>query len=108
MEVWAGHSSCRSDEPDLLSSLYSIAHGHECLAEVEIRGHDASSVIDVDDIAGQEEVVDERDDSAVRSIHRLTDGSPEIDTEVAARQVAIEDTPGSKLAGNYRRTRAEE
>ena len=106
MEVRAGHSSCGSNEPDLLSSLYSIAHGHECLAEMEIRGHDASSVIDVDDIAGQEEVVDQRDDSAVGSIHRLTDRSTEIDAEVAAGQVAIEDAPGSKLTGNYRRARA--
>ena len=102
----AGHSSCRSNEPDLLSSLYSIAHGHEWLAEMEIRGHDAGTVIDVNDIAGKEEVVDEGDYSAVRSIHRVTDGSPEIHTEVAARQVAIEDTPGSKLTGNYRRARA--
>lgn len=108
MEVRAGHSSCGPNESDLLSPLYGIPHCDEWFAEVEIRGHDASAVIDVNDIAGQEEVVDERDDAAVGSVHRLPHGPAKIDTEVAAGQVAIEDTPGSKLTGNYRRTRAKE
>ena len=108
MEVRASHSSCRSDEPDLLSSLYGIAYRHKCLAEVEVSSNDSSAVIDVNDIAGQEKVVDERDDTAVRRIHRLADGAPKIDAEVAAGHVAVEQASASKLTCDYRRAWAKE
>jgi hypothetical protein len=104
----AGHSSGRSDESDLLSPFDRITDCHKRFAEVEIRGDDTSAVVDVDDVAGKKEIVDERNDTAVCRTHRLANGATEINAEVAAGHAAVEETSGSKLARYYRRAWAKE
>ena len=101
MEVRAGHPSGRSDKSDLLSPHDRVADRHERLAEVEVRGDDSAAVVNVNDVAGEKEVVDERDDAAVRRAHRLSDRATKIDAEVTAGHAAVEDASGPELARDY-------
>jgi metallophosphoesterase superfamily enzyme len=64
---------------------------------VEIRGNQAAAVIDVDDIAGEKEVVDQRDDTAIGGAHGLAHRSAEINAEVATGHPSVEQTPGSEF-----------
>ena len=97
-----GHAAGRTDESDLLSPLNGVTDCDKRFAEMEVASDDSGAVIDVNDVACQKKVVDERNDATVRGIHRLPYGAPEIDAEVAAGHVAVEETPGSKLTGDYR------
>jgi hypothetical protein len=106
MEVRASHSSRRSNEPDSLSPNHGIADGHQWLAQVKIRGDDPATVIDVDDVSCQKEVVDERDDAAIRGTYWLTDCAAKVDPEVPAGQAAVEDASGPELARDYGCARA--
>jgi hypothetical protein len=98
----AGYASGRTDESYLLSSLYGVTDCDERPAEMEIASDDSSAMVDVNDIAGQEEIVDQCNDTAVCGIHRLAGGAPEIDTEVAARHVTVEEASRSKFTGDHR------
>jgi hypothetical protein len=106
MQMRAGHSSSRSDESDPLSARNRVACRDQRFAQVEIGGYDSAAVIDVHDVAGEKEIVDERDDSAVRGPDRLSDCAPEIDTKMAAGHAAVEETSRSKLTRDYGRPRA--
>ncbi len=101
MQVWSGHSPCSSDESDLLSPRDRVAHCHERFAEMEISGDDSTAVIDVDDIASQKEIVDERNDAAVRSAYWVSDRAAEIDAKVTAGHAAVKETAGSELARDH-------
>jgi len=101
MQVRSGHSPRRSDESDPLSSRDRVAYRHERLAEVKIRSDNSTTVIDVNHIAGEKEIVDESNDSAVRCEHRLSDGATEIDAEVTTGYAAVEDAAGSEFTGDH-------
>jgi hypothetical protein len=92
------HASGCPNQADLLPTLDGVANRDKRLAEMEIAGYDSGTMVDVNDVAGEKEFVDERNHAAIRRIHRLTYRSPEIDAEVAAGHVAVEETPASKLA----------
>ena len=106
MEVGSRHSAGRSDQADNLSAGYSVPRRHEWLAEVEIRGDQPAAVIDVDDVAGEKEVVHQRDDAAIGSAHGLANGSAEINTKVAAGHLSVEQTSRSKFTRDCRSPRA--
>jgi len=108
MQVRSGHSTCRSDESDPLSPGDRIAYRHERLAEMKIRGHDSTTVIDVHHIAGEKEIVDESNDSTVRCEHGLSERATEIDAEVATGYLAVEDAAGSEFTGDHRCARSKE
>ena len=93
----AGYAPGRADEADLLPPLDGVANSDERFAEMEIAGYDPSSMVDVNDVAGQKEIVDERNYAAIRGIHRLAYRSPEIDAEVTTGHLTVEETPTSKL-----------
>jgi hypothetical protein len=100
MQVRPGHAAGRPDQADNLSAGDGVPCGHECLAEVEVRGDQTAAVIDVDDIAREKEVVDQRDDAAIGSPDGLAYRSAEINTEMAARHPSVEQTPRSKFTGD--------
>jgi hypothetical protein len=101
MQVRAGYSPRRSDQSDLLPPRDRVAHCHERFTEMEISGDDSTTVIDVDDIASQKEIVDERNDTAVGGAHWVSDRPSEIDAKVAAGHAAVEETAGSELACDH-------
>jgi hypothetical protein len=67
---------------------------------MEIRGHQSPAVIDVHDVAGEKEIVDQGDDPAIGGAYGLPYRSAEIDTQVTTRHPAIEQTPRPELAGD--------
>jgi hypothetical protein len=64
---------------------------------VEIRRDQPAAVIDVDDVAGEKEVVHQRDHAAIGGAHRFTYRPAEINTKVPAGHPPIEQTSGSEL-----------
>jgi hypothetical protein len=75
---------------------------------MEIRGDQAAPVIDVDDVAGEKKVVYQRDYAPIGRAHRLTDGSAEIDTQMAAGNLSVENSPRSEFTCDRRRSWAKE
>jgi len=61
---------------------------------MEVARHDASAVIYIDDAAGEEEGVHQRDHAAVRSPHRRPGRAGEVDAQVTARHGAVERATG--------------
>src|SRR5436305_1338219 len=57
MEVRARNSPCSARQGDYLTSRYSVAHGHQRLAEMEIAGDNPTTVGDVDHSPGKKERV---------------------------------------------------
>src|SRR5438105_8294200 len=102
MQVRTRHTPGISDQSDDLTALHSVANSHQRLAQVEVRRDNATAVIDVDDVAGEEKVVDERDYSTVCCAYRLADGAAEVDAEVAGGEAAVEQSPRAELAGYHR------
>jgi len=98
MQMRTGYTSGGTDESDLLPPLHGVANCDERLAEMEIAGYDTGTMVDVNDVAGQKEIVDERNHTAIGGIHRLAYRSPEIDAEVATGHLTVEETPASELA----------
>ena len=92
-----GYTSGCAYESDLLSALDGVANRDERLAEMEIAGHDSSTMVDVNDVAGQKEIVDERNHAPIRGIHWLAYRSPEIHAEVAASHLTVEETPATEF-----------
>ncbi len=87
-----GNTSRRANETDFLSALDGLTFGDERFAQMEITRHHAAAVIDVHNVTGEEEIVDERDNPAVGSTHGSADTAAEIDAEVSACHHAIEGT----------------
>ena len=102
MQVRTSHPSRRSDESDSLPPHYRVARGYERLAQVEVSCDDTTAVIDVNNVTGEKEIVDESNDTTVCRAHRLTGGAPEVDTEVTAGHATVEETSGSELARDDR------
>src|ERR1700694_2761136 len=102
------HPPGGADQTDYLPAGDSVPHRHKCLAEVEIRGDETTAVIDVDNVAGEKEVVDERDNPAIGGAHGLAYRSAKINTQVATRHPAVEQTPRSKFTRDRRRPRTKE
>ena len=98
----AGYASGCTDESNLLSPLYGVTNGDERFAEMEIASDDSGSMVDVNDIAGQEKIVDQCNDTAVRGIHRLPRSAPEVDSKVAARHMTVEEASRSKFTRDHR------
>jgi hypothetical protein len=71
---------------------------------MEIRGDQTAAVIDVDHVSGEKEVIYQRDYTPICGAHRLTDGSTEIDTEVATGQPSIENSARSEFTRDCRRS----
>ena len=108
MQVRSGHSPCRTDESNPLSSRDRVAYRHERLAEMKIRGDDSTAVVDVNHIAGEKEIVDESNDSPVRCEHGLSECATEIDAEVTTGYPTVEDAAGSEFTGDHRCARSKE
>jgi hypothetical protein len=83
VKVWARHPARCSNESDFLSTRDSISFRNERSAQVKVSSDDAVAVVDVDDISGQEESIDERNDSTVGCNYRRSRTSAQIDTKVA-------------------------
>jgi hypothetical protein len=98
MQMRTGNASGIPDQSNRLASLHRLARRNERFAEVKIRRNNAASVIDVDDIAGEKEVVDERHHATIGRAHRISNRSAKIDAEVSRRYLPIEQAARSELA----------
>src|SRR5688572_17804651 len=98
MEMRTGYAPGRADEANLLPPLDCLAFGHVRPAEMKVSGHYAAAVIDVHDIAGEEESVHKRDHAAVCRNHRRADPAAEVDAKVPARHDAVEGAAGAEAA----------
>src|SRR5687768_5156184 len=105
MEMRPGHAPSGADEADLLSSLDSFAFRYVRPTQMKVSGHYSATVIDVHDIAGEEESVHKRDYAAVCRDHRRADSTAEVDAEVPARHDAAEGTTGAEAARDNGRPR---
>jgi len=86
----ASNASRISHQPDFLSPLYGVANSDEGFAQVKVRCDDSGAVIDVDHIARQKEIVDERDDAPISCAYRLSYSAPEINAEMARSERTVE------------------
>jgi hypothetical protein len=102
------HASGVADQADYLTALHYFADMHQRFAQMEVRRHDSAAVIDVHDVASQKEVVDQRHDSAIGRLHRLSHCPAKIDAEVTRSQLTVEEPPRTELAGDYRIARPHE
>src|SRR5690606_15760657 len=73
VQVRPGHAAGRADLADLLAGVDGVAPGDRRLAQVEIRGHEAGAVVDVDDVAAEEEFVDDAHDAPRGRVDRRAD-----------------------------------
>ena len=106
MQVRGGDAAGGADEADLLAPLDRVADGDLGKAHVEVAGHDAVAVIDVHDVAGEKEAVDERDHPAIRGVDRIAGRAAIVDAEVAAGDAAVEHPPGAEAARDPRLARS--
>ena len=90
MQVRARHASGRADEPDRLTALNCVTFGDERFAHVKVCRNDTRSVIDVHNVAGEKEIVNERNNSTVGCNDGVSRLSPKVDPKMAAREPAIE------------------
>ena len=98
MQVRRGNAAGGADEADLLAAFDGVADGDLGEAHVEVAGHDAIAMIDVDDVAGEEEAVDQRHHAAIRGVDRVARGAAVIDAEVAAGDATVEDAARAEAA----------
>jgi hypothetical protein len=105
MEMRPGHAPRVSNQSNDLSAVHDLADVHQRFAQVEVRRYDSTAVIDVHHVAGEKEIVDERDDPTIGGFHRLADCAAKVHTEVAGGQCTVEETAGTELACNYRSAR---
>ena len=101
-------ASGSSNQADLLPALDGISGGNLRLAHMEVARHESIAVVDVDDVPREKEFGDERDDAAIRGVDRIAGRSAIVDTEMAARDLAVEDAAGSELARDPSGSRPEE
>jgi hypothetical protein len=57
---------------------------------VEVGGDYAATVIDIDDVSREKEIVHESDDAAVGGADLFASGSPKIHAQMPGRQLAVE------------------
>jgi hypothetical protein len=94
------HSARCPHEPDFLAARNRITFRYQRTTQVKISGDDSVAVIDVDDVPGQEESIDERDDSTVGCNDRRSCTSSQIHTEVARGERSVECAAGTESRGN--------
>jgi hypothetical protein len=92
------HSSSCTHQTDLLSALYRITCRDERLAQMEVTCHDTSTMIDVNHIAGEKELIDKGNYSAICRSYWFACGTAKIDAEVPACQGAVEHPATSEPA----------
>src|SRR5687768_13602028 len=97
------NTSTRSHFADLLAFLDCVAFSYERTAEMKVTSDDPRAVIDVDDLAGQKEIIDERHDTAIRGAYRRSDRAREIHSKMSAREGAVEHPPRTESTGYGRR-----
>ena len=102
VEMRAGHTARGAHEADLLAALHGVPHRDECLGQVEVPGDDSRAVIDVHDISGEEEAVDQRNNAPIRGTYRIAGLAGEIHAPVTTRQATIEQSPRSEGARDPR------
>src|SRR5690348_18132724 len=98
VEMRASHTARGPHEANLLPALHGIPDGDERLGQMEVAGHDAAAMIDVHDIAGEEEIVHQRHHTPVRGADGIPRLAGEIHTPVTARQASVEEPPGPERA----------
>ena len=95
-------------QSDDLPAPHGVTDSDQSFAQMKIRCDDATTVIDVDDVAGEKKVVDEHDDSAIGNPHRLSDATAKIDPKVTRGQSSVEGPTRAELARDHRRAGLEE
>lgn len=90
MQMRASNASRISHQPDFLSPLHGVANCDERLAQVKVRRDDSGAVIDIDHIARQKEIVDERNNATISCAYRLPYSAPEVHAEMARSERAVE------------------
>src|SRR5690242_17815879 len=98
----ARYASGIADEADHLPALHDFADVYQRLAQVKVRCHDSATVIDVYDVAGEKEVVDQSDHTAICCLDRLPHRAAEINTQMTRSQLTIEQPTRAKLARDHR------
>ena len=74
---------------------------------MEVARDDAATMVDVHHVPREEKTVHERNDSAIRGADRITHIALEVDAEVSARDLSVEDAPRAERARDARRARTE-
>jgi hypothetical protein len=90
VKVGTRHSPRRADQANDLSAAHGISHGYQRFAHVKIGRDHAATVIYIDDVSREKEIVYQRDDAPVGGTDLFTGGSPKIDAQMSRRQLAIE------------------
>jgi hypothetical protein len=70
VKMRACHPAGRADQADLLAALHSVTRRNERFAQMKVASDYSPSVIYVHDVAGEKEITDERDNTAIRCMHR--------------------------------------
>src|SRR5690348_6047307 len=96
MQMRSGHPPRRADDADLLPSQHRVADCHRRLRQMEVSGDHPIAVVDVDDVSGKKEVVDQCHDTAIRRSHRIPGLPGEVDAAVTTGQSAIEESARPK------------
>ena len=86
----ASDASRLPHQPDFLSPLHGVANRDEGFAQVKVRRDDSGAVIDVDHIARQKEIVDERNNATISCAYRLPYSAPEVHAEMARGERTVE------------------
>jgi len=92
VKVGTGHSTGRADQSNHLSATHRVSHGHQLLAHVEVGGDYAATMIHIDDVSREEEIVHQRDDAPVGGADLFAGGSAKIDAQMPGRQLAVENS----------------
>jgi hypothetical protein len=90
VEVGTGNAAGGSYAPDSLPSLNAITGCYVCAAQMEIPRYQSGTVIDINHVAAQIEVVHEGDHAAIRRTHRRAHGARKVDPHVTALNDAVE------------------
>ena len=86
----ARHSTRRADQSNNLPATHRVSSGHQRLAHVEVGGDHAATVIYIDDVSREKEIVHQRDDASVGGADLFAGGSAKIDAQMSGRQLAVE------------------
>src|SRR5262245_42949489 len=100
-----GHAAGRTDETNLLATLYGVTCGDQWLAHMEVTGDQSAAVVDVHNVAREKKVGDESDHAAIRGVDRLAEGSAVIHAEVSAGELSVEDAASPEPARDRRLAR---
>jgi hypothetical protein len=90
VQVRTSDASRISHQSDFLSPLHGVANCDERFAQVKVRRDDSGAVIDVDHIARQKEIVDERNYATISCAYRLPYSAPEVHAEMPRSESAVE------------------